>query len=41
MQDLVETDFKFYRRINDDQAVNKRFFEWLFDRYREEMGDAA
>ena len=40
MQDLVETDFKFYKRVNDDPAFARYFLDWLFDRYRKKENGA-
>lgn len=34
LQDMVETNFKFYKRITDDREFGKFFLDWLFDRFR-------
>ncbi|MFH1087435.1 MAG: DEAD/DEAH box helicase family protein, partial [Chloroflexota bacterium] len=33
LQDMVETDFKFYKRITDDKDFGKFFRDWLFERF--------
>jgi type I restriction enzyme R subunit len=33
VQDMCETNFKFYKHINDDEDFQKFFFSFLFDRY--------
>jgi len=35
LQDMVDTNFKFYKRITDDRDFGKFFFDWLFDRFRQ------
>ena len=37
LQDMVETNFKFYKRITDDPEFAKFFLDWLFDRFRSKM----
>ncbi len=32
LQDLADTNFKFYKRVADDDAFAKYFLDWLFDR---------
>ena len=34
IQDLIDTDFEFYKRVNDDEAFARFFIDWLFDRFR-------
>ena len=34
LQDMVDTNFKFYKRITDDRDFSKFFVDWLFDRFR-------
>lgn len=34
LQDMMDSNFKFYKQINDDPEFGRYFFEWLFDRYR-------
>lgn len=33
LQDMVDTNFKFYKRITDDPAFSKFFSDWLFERF--------
>ena len=33
LQDMVETNFKFYKRVTDDHQFAKYFLDWLFDRF--------
>lgn len=35
LQDMVETNFKFYKRVADDQNFAKHFLDWLFSRFLE------
>jgi type I restriction enzyme R subunit len=32
LQDMVETNFEFYKRVTDDPAFAKFFLDWLFER---------
>jgi type I restriction enzyme, R subunit len=43
LQDMVDTNFKFYKRITDDRDFGKFFFDWLFDRFRQglDSGETA
>lgn len=34
LQDMVDTNFKFYKRITDDRDFSKFFIDWLFDRFQ-------
>jgi len=34
LQDMVDTNFKFYKRITDDREFSRFFLDWLFDRFR-------
>ena len=34
LQDMVDTDFRFYKRITDDREFSRFFLDWLFERYR-------
>ena len=38
-QSLIETHFKFYKQINDDQQLGSRFKEILFERYQGRFND--
>jgi type I restriction enzyme R subunit len=33
IQELIDTNFKFYKQINDDAEFEKFFLDWLFERY--------
>jgi type I restriction enzyme R subunit len=33
LQQMVNTNFKFYKRINDDADFAHDLFKWLFERY--------
>ena len=37
LQEMIYSNFKFYRQINDKPAFSKMFFDWLFDRYMKSM----
>jgi type I restriction enzyme R subunit len=32
LQDMVETNFEFYKRVTDDPSFAKFFLDWLFER---------
>lgn len=34
LHDMVDTDFRFYKRITDDREFSRFFLDWLFERYR-------
>jgi type I restriction enzyme R subunit len=34
LQDMVDTNFKFYKRVTDDRDFAKYFLDWLFERFR-------
>jgi type I restriction enzyme, R subunit len=34
LQDMVDTNFKFYKRLTDDKDFGKFFVDWLFERFR-------
>jgi type I restriction enzyme R subunit len=40
-QSLIDTNFKFYKQINDDEDLGERFKKILFDRYRNRLGYAG
>jgi len=40
LQDMVETNFKLYKRINDDREFSNFFLGWLFDRFRKNLKDS-
>ncbi|HEX9870895.1 MAG TPA: hypothetical protein VGC99_20335 [Candidatus Tectomicrobia bacterium] len=31
LQDMVDTNFKFYKRVTDDQAFTRSFLDWFFE----------
>ena len=33
IQEMIDTNFKFYKQINDDAAFERFFLDWLFERY--------
>lgn len=33
LHDLIESNFRFYRKVQDDQAISKELFDRLFERY--------
>ncbi len=35
LQDMVETNFKFYKRVTDDHQFARYFLDWLFNRFLE------
>lgn len=37
LQDLADTNFKFYKRVTDDEAFARHFLDWLFDRVRKSV----
>lgn len=39
VQDMCETNFKFYKHINDDEDFQKFFFNFLFDRFYKRAKD--
>ena len=43
IKELIATNFKFYKKINDDSEFGKFFLSWMFDRYnkREAGGQAG
>ena len=36
IQELIDTNFKFYKQINDDAEFAKFFLDWLFERYQKQ-----
>ncbi len=41
LQDMVETNFDFYKRVTDDREFSKYFLDWLFDRFRRQSAAAG
>jgi len=39
LQDMIDTNFKFYKQITDDSEFAKFLFDWLFDRYRKRVAE--
>jgi type I restriction enzyme R subunit len=37
LQDMIDTNFKFYKRITDDKQFGKFFLDWLFERFLKEF----
>ena len=37
VQELIDTNFKFYKQINDDPEFGKFLLDWLFERYSQRM----
>jgi type I restriction enzyme R subunit len=40
LQEMVDSNFKFYKRITDDPQFAKFFVDWLFERYRKAVEQA-
>ena len=40
LQDMVDKNFKFYKRVTDDQQFAKFFLDWLFERFRRSVDSA-
>jgi type I restriction enzyme R subunit len=38
LQDMVDVNFKFYKRVTDDQQFSRFFLDWLFERFRRGVG---
>ena len=34
LQDMIDTNFRFYKQVNDNPEFARRFLSLLFDRYR-------
>lgn len=39
LQDIVETNFKLYKRVADDEAFARVLVDWLYDRFKHEVGE--
>ena len=35
LQEMIDTNFKFYKQVTDDQQFGKFFLDWLFERYHQ------
>ncbi len=38
IQELIDTNFKFYKQITDDPEFSQTLLDWLFERYRRRRG---
>ena len=38
LQDIVETNFRLYKRVTDDHAFGQVLVDWLYDRFRKGVG---
>ena len=40
IQDMINTNFEFYKQVTDNPDFGRLFFDWLFERYlkRSEAG---
>ena len=36
IQEMIDSNFKFYKQVTDDPAFEKFFLDWLFERYKTE-----
>jgi len=41
LQDMMDTNFKFYKRVTDDHEFAKYFLDWLFQRFRHGVDDST
>jgi type I restriction enzyme, R subunit len=41
VQEMIDSNFKFYKQINDDVQFARTFFDWLFERYLRGSESAA
>jgi type I restriction enzyme R subunit len=39
LQEMVDTNFKFYKRVTDDPQFARFFVDWLFDRFRKSLNE--
>jgi hypothetical protein len=39
LQEMVDTHFKFYKHVNDDQSFANAFLNFLFEHYQEKTDD--
>ncbi|NPV58629.1 MAG: type I restriction endonuclease subunit R [Actinobacteria bacterium] len=37
LQEMVDTNFEFYKRVTDDRAFAEFFLDWLFERFRKSL----
>ena len=36
---MVDTNFKFYKRVTDDREFARFFVDWLFERFRKGLAE--
>ncbi len=41
IQEMIDSNFKFYKQITDDQDFERFFLGWLFERYKQRTGKEA
>ncbi len=41
LQDMVDTNFKFYKRVTDDRDFSNFFLDWLFERFRQRTASGS
>ncbi|MCL5952081.1 MAG: type I restriction endonuclease [Chloroflexi bacterium] len=41
LQEMVDSDFKFYKQVTDDDNFSKALLDWLFERFYEAKGGAS
>jgi len=41
IQEMIDSNFKFYKQITDDPAFEQFFLDWLFDRYKRREREAS
>src|SRR5207249_6483486 len=39
LQEMVDTNFKFYKRVTDDRDFARFFVDWLFERFRKSLAE--
>ncbi len=39
LQEMVDTNFKFYKRVTDDREFARFFVDWLFERFRKGLAE--
>jgi type I site-specific restriction-modification system R (restriction) subunit len=39
LQEMVDTDVNFYKRVTDDRAFARFFVDWLFERFRKGLAE--
>jgi type I restriction enzyme, R subunit len=41
IQEMIDSNFKFYKQVTDDPAFGRFLLDWLFDRYKRREKGAA